>query len=141
MNCQLCQKESDAYREGRLSNDMRTQVEVHLKNCEICKKSFRLQILTDRIIDHEKKLIPDDYLTSRIMVRIERLDEQVIETDSLFTRLLRPVIISTSMAAAIFVGILIGNIYKPSISSMSKPVELALIDDITIESINNLSSE
>ena len=37
MNCQLCQKELDAYREGRLSDDMRTQVEAHLQAlCRMC---------------------------------------------------------------------------------------------------------
>ena len=36
MNCQLCQKELDAYHGGRLSGDMRTQVEAHLKLCAEC---------------------------------------------------------------------------------------------------------
>ena len=36
MNCQLCQKELDAYRDGKLPRDMMTQVESHLKACEAC---------------------------------------------------------------------------------------------------------
>ena len=75
MNCQLCQKLLDAYRDGKLSNDMRTQVEAHLKLCAECAESYRIQLLADRVINQEKEIHPDNYLTARIMARIENPEE------------------------------------------------------------------
>ena len=120
MNCQLCQKELDAYREGRLSDDMRTQVEAHLKQCAECAESYRIESLADSVINQEKVINPDNYLTSRIMTRIENPEETGYRTISPFRRILKPALIMTSMAAAIFVGVLIGNIYKPSVQGYVK---------------------
>ena len=64
MNCQLCQKESDAYREGRLPGDMKTQVEAHLRICIKCSESYQLQTLADKVINHEKELLSDPFLVT-----------------------------------------------------------------------------
>jgi len=141
MNCQLCQKELNAYRERRLSDDMRTQVEAHLKLCAECAESYRIESLADTIINQEKVISPDNYLFSKIMARIESAEETDYRTISPLTRILRPVLIMTSMAAAIFAGVLIGNIYRPSDRNMLRPVELALIDDAAIESVEILSNQ
>jgi hypothetical protein len=45
------------------------------------------------------------------------------------------------MAAAIFLGVIIGNIYKPSARVLPRPVELALIDDVAIEAVDILTYE
>jgi predicted anti-sigma-YlaC factor YlaD len=141
MNCQLCQKELDAYLERRLSDDMKTQVEAHLKQCAECAESYRIEMLTDSVINQEKVICPDNYLTSRIMARIETTEETGYRPGSPFVRILKPALIMTSMAAAIFVGVLIGNIYKPSVGELSRPLELALIDDVSIESVDILSNQ
>jgi predicted anti-sigma-YlaC factor YlaD len=141
MNCQLCRKELDAYRGGKLHDDMRTQVEDHLKQCEECADIFRIQSLADLVIDNEKTINPDNYLASRIMARIENHEEAGYRTISPFIRVLKPALIMTSMAAAIFAGVLIGNIYSPTVRDMSRPVELALIDDVAIESVDILSNQ
>jgi hypothetical protein len=141
MNCQLCRKELDAYREEKLHDDMRTQVEAHLKLCAECAESFRIELLADTVINREKVIDLNNNLTSRIMARIENPEEAGYRTISPFIRILKPALIMTSMAAAIFVGVLIGNIYKPSVRDMSRPVELALIDDVAIESVDILSNQ
>ena len=141
MNCQLCQKELDAYRGGRLPDDMRTQVEAHLKLCAECAESYRIESLADSVINQEKEISPDNYLTSRIMARIENPEETGYRTISPLIRIVKPALIMTSMAAAIFAGVLIGNIYKPSVRDISRPVELALIDDVAIESVDILSNQ
>jgi anti-sigma factor RsiW len=139
MNCQLCQKESEAYRDGKLSDDRRTQVEAHLNGCAECEESYRIQSLAESVINQEKVVSPDDYLTSRIMARIENYEGIGYRSISPFRRILKPALIITSMAAAIFAGVLIGNIYRPSDRNMSEPIELSLIDDVAIESVDILS--
>jgi hypothetical protein len=141
MNCQLCQKESEKYREGSLSDDLRIQVESHLKRCNNCAESYRIQSIADSVINLEKAYEPKNDLTSRIMGRIETLEDTDYKMTNPFMRVLQPALIITSIAAAIFIGVLIGNIYKPSGTVISRPVELSLIDDATIESVNILSNE
>lgn len=141
MNCQLCQKESDKYREGKLSDDLRIQFESHLMQCNDCAESFRIQSIADSIINHEKSKEPKNDLTGRIMRRIETLEDTDYKITNPFMRVLQPALIITSIAATIFIGVLIGNIYKPAGTVVSRPVELSLIDDAVIESIDILSNE
>lgn len=141
MNCQSCQNNSDAYREGKLPSDLRIQVEKHLQHCEECAENFRLESVAFNLINLEKDLNPGNYLTDKVMARIENLEVTGSQTTSPLIRILKPALLTASMAAAIFAGVLIGNIYKPSVSSLSRPVELALMDDVSIESVYNLSIE
>jgi hypothetical protein len=139
MNCQLCQKELDAYCGGRLSDNMKTQVDAHLKGCAECAESYKIRLVSDSVISQEKGLSPDNNLSAKIMDRIEKLDAIGSRTVPPIRRILKPVLIMTSLAAAIFAGVLIGNIYEPPVRSMSRPIELALIDDVAIESVEILS--
>jgi predicted anti-sigma-YlaC factor YlaD len=141
MNCQLCQKELDAYSEGKLPDDMKIQVQEHLQHCKDCAEIYNLQLLTQKIINEEKVISPDPYLTTNIMAQIENPEVTDYKFISPFTRVLRPAMIITSLAASIFLGIMIGNIYKPSARVLPRPVELALIDDVAIEAVNVLSNE
>jgi hypothetical protein len=141
MNCQLCQKEMDAYRDGKLPRDMKTQVESHMEVCEICSGIYRLQMLADKVIDQEKELQSDPFLTTRVMARIDTLEGSGNKSATLFTRVLKPALVTLSMAAAIFFGIMLGNLSRPVTERKIIPVELALIDDASIESVNILLNE
>jgi len=141
MNCRLCQEELDSYLEGRLPCDMITQVEEHLQHCTDCAESYNIQSLGQKIINQEKIISPGPYLTARIMAQIEKSEVTGHKTIPPFRRVLRPALIITSMAAAIFLGVMIGNIYKPSVRILPRPVELALIDDVAIEAVDILSYE
>ena len=141
MNCQLCQKELEAYREGILPSDMKTQVESHLETCEKCKQIYSLQILADKVIITEKELDPDPFLVTRVMAQIENLEEQEYESGIMLTRILRPVMVTILLAGAVFFGILLGNLSRPAGSREKIPVELALINDSALESVIILSNE
>lgn len=141
MNCQLCQKELDAYREGRLPTDTLAQVEIHLEVCKKCAEIYNLQTLAERIINKEKELLPNPFLQTRIMAQIENLETSHYRAIPTYIRVLRQAIIATSLAAAIFSGVMMGSIYKPAGNGKATPVELALINDATIESVDFLSNE
>ena len=141
MNCQLCQKEMDAYRDGKLPRDMMTQVNSHLKACEACSGIYRLQVLADKVIDQEKEIESDPFLATRVMAGIDNLKGSGYEPANAFIRVLKPVLVTASMAAAIFFGIMLGNLSQPVTDREIIPVELALIDDVAIESVNILSNE
>lgn len=141
MNCQLCQKEFDAYRQGKLPHDMMTKVESHLKTCKICAGVYRQQILAERIIKGEKELQPDPFLTTRVMAQIDKLDDEQYKSAPSFIKVLKPVLLSTSMAAAVAFGILIGNLPYSGSEREKIPVELTLIDDAAIESVDVFANE
>ena len=141
MNCQLCQKELDAYCEGRSPADTRTQVETHLGVCKKCAESYKLQTLAERIIKKEKELLPNPFLQTRIMAQIENLETVRNRAIPTYMQVLRSAIMATSLAAAIFFGVMMGSYYKPAGRGTTIPIELALIDDAAIESVDILSNE
>lgn len=141
MNCQLCQTLSDAFREGKLPADTNTQVENHLSACNECALSYKIQALADRVINQEKELFSNPFLITRIMERIENPETHLFKTIPASDRVLRSAFITASLAAAIFLGVMMGNIYKPAVANYKIPLELALIDDAKIESVSNLSNE
>lgn len=141
MNCQLCQKNLDAYQEGRLPSDMMTQVESHLKICDSCKRMHNAQLLADRIISNEKETDANPFLVTRVMAMIENLGNTGHEKEYVGTRILRPALITVSLAAAVFFGIILGNLSRPARNADKIPVELALINDASLESVDILSNE
>ena len=75
------------------------------------------------------------------MERIENYETPLYKTIPVYNRVLRPAIITALLAEAIFIGVMIGTIYNPDGYSRPIPLELALLDDATIESVNILSNE
>lgn len=141
MNCKLCQENLEAYQEGRLPSGMMTQVESHLKTCDSCKSIFEVQLLAGRVISTEKEADADPFLATRVMAQIERLDTERSENVSMGSRILRPAFITLSLAAAVFFGIMLGNLSRPTDYAGKIPVELALINDASLESVDILSLE
>lgn len=140
MNCELCRKELEAYLGNKLSPGMRIQVEAHLETCNDCREILMAQIIADKVIGNEKELVSDPFLSTRIMTGISKL-ETPAEAFSPMIRVLRPVLLTASLAAAVFAGVIIGSIYKPASNGAKIPVELALINDARIESVDFLSNE
>jgi len=131
----------DAYREGKLPRDIMTQVESHLETCKTCSEIYRLQVLADKVIDQERKLQSDPFLTNRIMAGIDDPAGSGSQSETVLIRILKPALMTVSMAAAIFFGILLGNLSQPVTDRVKLPVELALIDDAAIETVNILLNE
>ena len=141
MNCQLCQKESDAYREGTLPDGIRVQVENHLGDCVVCAESFRLVSLSDKVMGEEKRLQSNPFLVTRIMAGIEEmeLNRARRERNPVYQKVLKPVLISVSIAAAIFIGVVAGSTYIPTQPGNILPVEMAYMNDASLESVDLFS--
>jgi len=118
-----------------------TQVESHLKECEACAGMYKLQILADKVMKQEKDLQPEPFLATRIMAGIDNLKDSRYIPATALRRVLNPAMVTASLAAAVFFGIMLGNLSRPSSNRQAIPMELALIDDATIESVNILSNE
>jgi len=141
MNCRLCQENLEEYLEGNISPDMMTQVEVHLKECGECNRTFNDYITAEKVIGQEKELTPDPFLTSRIMAEIEKVSTIAPKKPVSPVRVLRPIVITVSAAAAIFFGVVLGNSLTNTKDVNKAPIELALSNDAVIESVNFLANE
>ena len=117
---------------------MKNQIKSHLETCKECSEIFRLEILTDRVIDYEKKMQVNPFLSTRVMAQIK--DEETAGARQT-RQILRPALIALSMAAAVFLGVTMGNISADRTNGNVIPVELALIDDAGLESLDLLSNE
>lgn len=141
MNCVLCQKELDAYREGRLPEGIRVQVEAHLEHCEECAQSDYLLSISNRVIEQEKSLQSNPFILTRIMAGIQVMEpgEQYTRHIPAFQKVLKPVLISVSIAAAIFIGVMAGNIYLSTQPANNLPVEMLYMNDAALESVELFS--
>ena len=141
MNCQLCQKELDAYQEGILPEGTRSQVENHLGECKECSESFKLVGLANRVMEDEKSMQQNPFLVTRIMANIGELENNPVGYQPIpfYQKVLKPALIAFSVAAAIFTGIVVGNFDVPKQSATKLPVEMAYMNDMALESVNLFS--
>jgi predicted anti-sigma-YlaC factor YlaD len=141
MNCKLCRKELNAYRQGTLPGDIRSQVESHLQGCRNCAGIYKLLIVAERVMNEEKKLKSDPFLPTRVMARIEEINSPAVWRIPVFTRLAKPVVLVLLLAFVIALGVTIGSMYRFVPERDSLPAEMSLIDDATIESVSFLSND
>lgn len=141
MNCKSCQKELDAYREGSLAPGMQSMIRAHLEECRECAGIYKLELLAGRVIDQEKAMESNPFLATRIIAQIDNLEKAGIKSSPVFSGILKYALLMISVAAALFLGVLIGNIHTPSAGTDEIPVELALMDDAGIESLDMLANE
>ena len=139
MNCQLCQQNLEAYRQARLPGRTMNLVKEHLEGCGVCSEIFRLETLAAKTMEHEKEMTPGVFTSRLIMDRINGLNDHQTAAES--RGILRPVMIAASLAAALFAGILIGNLYQPSAGNSQEPEELRLMNDTEMESLIYLLNE
>jgi predicted anti-sigma-YlaC factor YlaD len=134
MNCALCQNELEAYLEGRLPDGIRVQVESHLAKCDLCAEAFQLIQIAEKVMNEEKGEQSNPFLVTRIMAEIEALEQT--RRIPVYQKVLKPVLISVSIAAAILVGVVSGNIYKPTHTANTVPVEMSYMNDAALESVD-----
>ena len=141
MNCQLCQRELEAYREGTLPEGIRIQVENHLEDCTDCAEYFQLVSFANKVMEEEKEINSNPFLVTRIMAGIEELEQNraIYQRTPSFERVLRPALISVSILAAIFIGVLVGDIYFPTQPTNKLPVEMTYMNDAALESVDLFS--
>lgn len=143
MNCELCQQQLPGYLGGSLPVESRIEVEKHLEGCRECMDQYRLLVLSARVMEEEKNTAMNPFLSTRVMAGInawERMKEETQPAPSP-VRLLKPLLIGFSVAAAIFAGILMGNLYKPLPAAKPVPAEMAYMDDALIESTSLFAND
>lgn len=138
MDCKTCRNELDKYLEGSLTDTMVKAVEQHLIECNTCSSLFSRLKLADQFIESEKKVESNPFLSTRVMAAINSIENRqtVKSMPSYAVRLLKPALITITVTAAIFLGILAGNIGRNSLSASQIPEEIVYLNDSGLESLN-----
>jgi anti-sigma factor RsiW len=139
MNCELCQKDLEAYHEGKLPEGMKVQVKVHLESCAECAEAYQLISITNMVMNEERNLQSNPFLYTRIIAGIEALDLE--HKEPAYRKVLKPALIIVSVAAAVFIGVMTGSIYKPSMPANRIPVEMTYMNDGALESVGLLANK
>jgi len=138
MDCKSCRNELDKYLEGRLADKTGNEVEQHLRECNTCSSLFSRLKLADQFFESEKKAESNPFLSTRVMAAIDSIENRqaVKSMQSFAVRFLKPALITITVTAAIFLGILAGNIGRNSLSASQIPEEIVYLNDSGLESLN-----
>lgn len=143
MNCKYYQKEFEKYLEGSLPEGTRLQVSGHIKGCTACNKELRLLELAEKIINEEKRLESNPFLSTRVMAIIDEMEQKPKNPvfDNLFGKVFKPVLITVTLTAALLLGIFAGSLNSPVDQSVQIPDEISYMDDAFIESLDLFLTE
>jgi predicted anti-sigma-YlaC factor YlaD len=140
MNCSTCQKNVSAYLEEKLPGEIQRSTESHLQNCKQCSKFYNEVEIAYSIIDREKASTFNPFLATRVMATIEQFETPVYK-ESVYKRVLQPILIAVSIAIAVFAGIKAGSLYTSKPTSHAVPTEMAMMNDAALESLNVYSTK
>lgn len=133
MNCVTCKNQVEAYLEGKLSEGAEMLVEAHLSSCNDCAALYRTMLLVNRITTHEKSILPNPFMATRILARIDALDELRFSRPK---KVLKPVLIGVTIAAAVLFGVFTGSMYQSDTFRRNVPEELSYLNDASMESVD-----
>jgi hypothetical protein len=138
MNCNLCKQELEGYREGKLPEGIEVQVKAHMEDCKDCAAIYQMESLVSKVINEEKAIKSNPFLATRVMAGIEALEQKPVNREHIpvYKKVLKPVLVTITVAASILIGVLVGNVYQPASDSNKIPVELTYMNDAALESVD-----
>lgn len=136
MDCTTCQQHFEAYFNGTLSEPMHHEMTVHLSTCQSCAETYSMWQKLEQVIIEEKSTSSNPYLATRVMAHIERLSKaEKVDPIAAKQKIFKPVTVALIVATAIFLGVLMGNIYRPLQIHSTHVDEMLYLNDGAIEPI------
>ncbi len=141
MNCSSCQKQLASYINGNLSGDIQQSLKTHLENCVECHEVYTAMVISDKVINLEKELKVNPFISTRIMEHINQPKDINVNRKFGWSGVLQPMLLTASVALALYIGISAGNLYQNTTAQNTIPEELMLMDDASMESLNLIITE
>ena len=134
MKCNSIHNQLIGYLDDEIDNDLRSEIEAHLKECSRCSEFLtRLKKAFD-MVDEEKQIQPDPYMITRIMARLD--DRKSMLPKHKFRLAFQIVAFIAIIAIGIYSGILIGkNFTNESSVSADYQNEIYYLDELQHENI------
>jgi anti-sigma factor RsiW len=107
MNCKKCHSKLVYYLEGTLSENLRAEMEAHLRECAACKEFAVYFEESLQLMVTESKMEPKPFLHTRTKAKMEKTAGTPVRT-SLQLKL-QPLFFSILLIVAIYSGIKMGS--------------------------------
>ena len=134
MNCRLVHNHLIDYLDDKIDNDMRKEIEAHLKDCSHCSEFLIWLKKAFNLINEEKQVKHDPYLLTRIMAKLE--DRKPVILRNRFRMAFQTVAYIAIIVTGIYSGILIGkNFTNESPVSADYQNEIYYLDELQHENM------
>lgn len=109
-NCKILKKNLFAYMEKELPTETMQLLDTHVRDCSSCAAIVNEFAATMTIIETQKSIEPRPFAETRILQGIHsKLEARRHASGRPATGLLKPVVVSLGMAAALAIGYFVGN--------------------------------
>jgi len=134
MKCNSIHNQLIGYLDDEIDNDLRNEIEAHLKECSHCSEFLiRLKKAFD-LVDEEKQMQHDPYMITRIIARLEDRKPMILKNK--FRMAFQTVAFVALIAIGIYSGILIGkNFTNESPISADYQNEIYYLDELQHENM------
>lgn len=121
MDCSIVQHNLFAYREDDLQPDIKKDFEAHLSGCESCRRLLTDFQSVEIIIEKARAAEPNPFLATRI---IQFIENNQLSKSRKRAFILRPILVTLTIAGAIVLGFTIGKSGYDRISGDDKNANL-----------------
>ncbi len=136
MRCKDIENRFIFHIENDLSNEEKTEITGHLKDCLMCSEIYKSIQRSLLIIEEQKKLQPSPFLYTRIISKLKANEK--FETNIFFRfPIINTVVIFLILIVTAYAGYFIGNKYYPETKQEFANSEMTLWNDLTQEPIEN----
>jgi len=127
-----------AYLDGELKEKKKLLIKEHLSKCAECKKEADLLNKTFYFLKNQERLNSSDDFETNLWERIYLAEKRQLLPQAIFGQLVH-LILSAAVAAALIIGVIVGNFVGKTISSQTvKLEEEKYLTSIELDSFQNL---
>jgi predicted anti-sigma-YlaC factor YlaD len=125
-SCSQITKIAWDYYENKLDNQLRSDVEHHLSNCQQCRSVYLQTVALQQVIDKQKQSSVSPFIATVILNRYHEKHRQKQITSFLLKPVLISLVFVAMIAAGFFSGsIIAGKIFTPDeVTGINAPDEL-----------------
>ena len=135
MKCKKIRRKLVAYIDGELDKEQELLVKRHLLKCAKCKKEADLLNKTSYILKSERRLVPSEEFEANLWRRIRFAEKR--ETAPHFLRRVAYLILPAAVAAALIIGVMIGNLVGKVIPPQNVNLEEEYLSSIGLDSFQD----
>lgn len=135
MKCKAIHNKIIFFVEKELPVSEMKQIREHINNCPNCALFAKDLQKTLRILDSEKVVEENPFFYTRVKVRLENQEKEVVAKRPILARILQPVAFSIILLFGVYGGIKLGQPYNAQLS------ESSLSENQIIPYLNEMDAE
>jgi len=135
MKCKKIRKKLVAYLDGELNEKQKLLIKRHLLECAECRREADLLSKTSCLLKSERRLVPFEEFEVNLWRRIRSAEKR--ETVPHFLRRVAYIILPAAVAAALVIGVMMGNLVGKIIPSQNVNLEEEYLSSIGLDNFQD----